>query len=123
MLLPAKKSKKWMYVLIGVFIINIAALYVSRIMAGSSMDTKNYVSFALISIAASIFSLAGFFGKRRFSYTYMAFNIGGIIYMLYITIGGKNNGWSDLTSIAGYMFLSLLGLLLGILTEVIGRKK
>jgi len=43
--------------------------------------------------------------------------------MYYISIMDKSNGWADLTSILGFMFVSSIGILIGILTEIILRAR
>lgn len=123
MFLTKKKSIRWIYVLAIVFIINIGSLLITRIMLGSAINSKNAIGFAVISIIAALAACLGYFGKKAFSYLFILFNLIGILYMYYIAIMDKNSGWADLTSIVGFMFMSCIGILLGILTEIILRAR
>ena len=121
--LPKKKSIGWLYVLTCVFIINICSLLVTRVILGSEINTKNAAGFVVLALIASIAACFGYFGKKAFSYLFILFNLIGILYMFYIAIMGKSSGWADLTSIVGFMFMSCMGILLGILTEIILRAR
>jgi len=123
MFLPTNKSIRWIYVLAIVFIINIGSLLITRLVLGSAINSKNAIGFAVIAIIAGVAACLGYFGKKAFSYLFIFFNLIGILYMYYIAIMDKSNGWADLTSIVGFMFMSCIGILLGILTEIILRAR
>jgi len=104
MLLPAKKSNKWIYWFLSILIINFSALLL-----------------AILSAMISLISSLGYFGIKYFSLVFIIADIIGIIYLFFIVLSNASDGWSDLTSIIGYMTITGFGIIAGTITEVIFR--
>lgn len=119
MMLPLKKSFRWIYILIGTFIINISALLLSRVVLNIEINFRNVIGFAIISIIVSVIASAGYFGIRKFSLTFIIVDIIGICYLFFTVISGKSTGWADLTSVIGFMVLLVFGVCAGIIAELI----
>ena len=118
-MLPLKKSFRWIYILIGTFIINISALLLSRVVLNIEINFRNVIGFAIISIIVSVIASAGYFRIRKFSLTFIIVDIIGICYLFFTVISGKSTGWADLTSVIGFMVLLVFGVCAGIIAELI----
>lgn len=125
--IPEKRSHKWYFVMGGVFFINIAALLFSRLLVGQSITLKNAVGFGIISTIISFFVLPGFFGFQTYTLAVLLGNFTGITYMLYLILSRIKDGWADLTSIFSFLTLVVIGVVTGILAQIvvwaISRKK
>jgi len=121
MLLPAKKSNKWIYWFLSILIINFSALLLSREIQSIKIDLKNIIGFAILSAMISLISSLGYFGIKYFSLVFIIADIIGIIYLFFIVLSNASDGWSDLTSIIGYMTITGFGIIAGTITEVIFR--
>jgi len=121
MLLPAKKSNKWIYWVLSILIINFSALLLSREIQSIKIDLKNIIGFAILSAMISLISSLGYFGIKYFSLVFIIADIIGIIYLFFIVLSNASDGWSDLTSIIGYMTITGFGIIAGTITEVIFR--
>ena len=81
---------------------------------------ENISGFFLLSlITAVLISLGGYLGARVYFGIAAIFNILGIIYMLLVSIFRTAEGWSDLVSIISLMSAIVVGLVLGIIGQVI----
>ena len=121
MFLPIKKSKNW-FMISGVFlIINTIAIFYSRMLLGLSLDTKNVIALTGISIVISLLPTTGYFGLRILPVMSMLGNILGIIYMYFIILGNRAQGWNDITSMIALLYFVALGTVLGILMEGISK--
>ena len=121
MLLPAKKSNKWIYWFLSILIINFSAILLSREIQSIKIDLKNIIGFAILSAMISLISSLGYFGIKYFSLVFIIADIIGIIYLFFIVLSNASDGWSDLTSIIGYMTITGFGIIAGTITEVIFR--
>ena len=121
MLLPTKKSNKWIYWFLSILIINFSAILLSREIQSIKIDLKNIIGFAILSAMISLISSLGYFGIKYFSLVFIIADIIGIIYLFFIVLSNASDGWSDLTSIIGYMTITGFGIIAGTITEVIFR--
>lgn len=121
-MLPQKKSFKWIYVFLFIFILNLAALLFGRVLLHAAITGQNATGFAILSLIAAIMASLGYFGFRMLSGLFIFSDLAGIFYMFYIIISGKSDGWADLTSIIGYMFIGCAGFALGIAAEILSRR-
>jgi len=119
MILPAKKSFHWIYVLMGVFAINILALLISRIMLTITINLQNIIGFTILALLVSVIGSIGYFGIRKFSYVFIIFDILGLFYMYFIILSNNSDGWVDLTSLIGFIVLIDVGIAIGIIAEFI----
>ncbi|MED0656852.1 permease [Anoxybacillus ayderensis] len=118
--LPESRSKQWYVVSIFLFFLFLCMLVVSRLLLNMDMDFKQLVGFAIISLILScIIGIGGFFGKTTFVIISFAFFIIGMIYMLFISITDLHDGWSDITSIISFLTISLFGVVIGVIAEII----
>ncbi|MHC1719802.1 MAG: hypothetical protein AB9844_03750 [Clostridiaceae bacterium] len=121
-MLPQKKSFKWIYVFLFIFILNLAALFFSRMLLNAAISGQNTAGFAILSLTAAIIASLGYFGFRMLSGVFIFSDIAGILYMYYIIMSGKSDGCADLTSIIGYMFIGCAGFALGLAAEILSRR-
>ena len=114
-----KKSIKWLQVLLIIFSINILSFFTYQLVLDIPFDVSSIIGFKGISLAIAIISCLGYFGFLAFSITFVSSNIVGLIYMFFIIITDKNNGWADLTSIAGLFVFMIIGTSLGIIAQIV----
>ncbi len=117
--LPAKGSSRWINVLAIVFIANIAALFISRALIGQTTTTANMAAFVGLSLGIAIVSCLGYFGFEVFSLLVLAGNLMGIIYLFFIILTNASQGWNDLTSLIGLFYFVAMGVVFGIMMQVI----
>lgn len=87
-------------------------------MLGNEVFLRNIVGMVLLSFStASLPCIAGYFGKRLFFLIYSLAVLLGIFYIYYVIISDISPGWSDLTSIIGYLFIIGVGTLTAFITE------
>lgn len=116
--LPVKYSKKWMYIMVVLFLLTFSALIAVGVILEIDIGAENISGFAFLSLVVSIgISVGGYLGAWAYFYTALVFNILGIVYMLYVSINRTAEGWSDLVSIISYLFTLGLGISLGILIQ------
>jgi hypothetical protein len=120
--LPQKKSFKWIYVFLFIFILNLAALLLGRVLLHAGISGQNTTGFAILSLIAAIMASLGYFGFPVLSGVFILSDLAGIFYKYYIIMSGKSDGWADLTSIIGYMFIGCAGFAMGIAAEILSRR-
>jgi len=111
MFLPEKKSLKWIAVLFVVAAINFAALAGSRSLAGVAADADTFYGFAAFSGFFACISTFGYFGYKLFSMVVMVADLIGMGYLFYVVLSSAGTGWSDLTSVAGFMAILGFGVI------------
>lgn len=117
--LPNKYSIKWLYILIALFFLTFASMYLVITILELSIGFDNISGFALLSLAVSLsIGIGGLLGLKAYFKTALLFNIIGIIYMLSVTIFRTAEGWSDLVSIISYLFFLALGIFLGVIVQL-----
>lgn len=117
--LPNKYSIKWLYILIALFLLTFASMYLVITILELSVGFDNISGFALLSLAVSLsIGIGGLLGLKAYFKTALLFNIIGIIYMLSVTIFITAEGWSDLVSIISYLFFLSLGIFLGVIVQL-----
>lgn len=119
--MPEKKSIKWIYYIISVLIINYSALLLSRVIQSTKIDLKNILGFAILSAIISLISFSCYWGIKYFTLVFLLSDLAGLVYLFFIVLSKASGGWSDLTSIIGYMVIICFGIIAGITAEVIFR--
>ncbi len=119
MTLPEKGSKNWLIIFEAGFVLNFVLLLFSRSQLGAIVDWQPIIGFAIIALIAALIPCIGYFGFKLFTKMTIGANLVGLGYMLYITTTNKSDGWSDLTSIAFYISMILLGAVFGAIMQVI----
>jgi hypothetical protein len=118
--LPARHSKKWAFVTLGLFLLTFVAMISVSLILKTAIAAQNIAGFALFSFFVSIvISLGGFLGAKAYFFTALVLDIIGIIYMLILSITKYAEGWSDLVSIISYMLMLGIGIILGIVIQLI----
>ena len=118
--LPERYSKKWIIMLVALFLLTFISLIIVGQILNLNLAFENISGFVLLSlITAVLISLGGYLGARVYFGIAAIFNIIGIIYMLYISLNRTAEGWSDLVSIISLMSAIVIGLILGIVVQVI----
>lgn len=113
--LPNKYSKKWLVVFIALFLLSfVPFIFLSQILNFSIVGV-GILSF----IVALIIGVGGYLGAKAYFFTASVFNIIGIFYMLFIAINKTAEGWSDLVSIISYLFIVGIGIILGVVIQVV----
>ena len=119
-MLPLKKSNQWFWIFIIYTIAIFVGLIATRFILGSEIFVKYILSMLLISMVSAIIPcIAGYLGRRIFFIIYTISAMVGILYMFYVVLGNTSPGWGDLTSIVGYLFIVVVGVGLGLISEVI----
>lgn len=117
---PVKKSKNWIIIFIIYTVIIAAALIITRIIIASEDLSGSIPGMLILAVCSSILpSIAGYFGKYIFFYIYSLSVLLGILYAFYVAIGDVAPGWGTLTSIIGYLFIVVIGLVVALIAETI----
>jgi hypothetical protein len=115
-----KKIKNSLYLGIALVIITFFSLIITAHILNTSIEYENIMGFLLLAIiTSSVITVGAYFKRNFFFLSTMLFNIAGITYMLYVSINHLASGWSDLVSIISYLMMFAMGMLIGIITELI----
>ena len=79
MLLPMKKSFKWLYFLLIVFGVNLLALIFTRVLLTQTVSFQNIMGFSIMSMVVALVALAGFWRLRTFTRTILVADLVAII--------------------------------------------
>ncbi|MEI6578854.1 MAG: hypothetical protein WCN92_05255 [Eubacteriales bacterium] len=118
--LPEKHSKKWGYLSIALLLFTFVSLiFVCKIL-NISIGTQNIIGFTLLSIfIATAISIGGYLGATAYLLTSLVFYVLGIIYMFYVSLNKTAEGWSDLVSIISFLTTVGIGVISGLIIQVI----
>lgn len=114
-------SPKWLKTMGVIAGGNLVLLLLSRLILGSNLSVNNYLAYIGLSAVIGLISGIGSFGFPTFFFTFVFFDICGIIYAYFIIFANKSSGWEDLTSMAGFMVTLILGFALAVVSEIVGR--
>lgn len=118
--LPKKYSVKWIYILIALFLLTFVSMFLVTNILDLSIGFENIGGFAVLSLAVSLaIGIGGLIGAKTYFKIALTANIIGIIYMLTISIFRTAEGWSDLVSIISYLFILSIGIVLGMLVQLV----
>lgn len=117
---PVKKSKSWIIIFLIYAVIIAVSLIITRILLASEDISGSISTMILLAVCTSILPcIAGYFGRYLFFYIFSASILIGIIYAFYVAIGDIAPGWGTLTSIIGYLFIVIIGMVVGLIAETI----
>lgn len=120
--LPGKYDKKWFVILGIIFIFTLGLFLIFKLILQIGISGRNIVGFAILSTLVSlVVTTGGFLGFRIYFCISTASNVLGLLYMLYIAVKQSAPGWTDLVAIMAYIFLMGIGILGGIVVEVLVR--
>ncbi len=118
--LPAKQSKKWLYILLSLFLMTFISLIIVSQILSINIELENIGGFILLSFFTAItISIGGYIGADVYFVISFVFYILGLIYMFYVSITKTAEGWSDLVSIISFLVTVGLGVFLGIVGQVL----
>ncbi|GGJ61992.1 hypothetical protein GGR02_001109 [Anoxybacillus voinovskiensis] len=118
--LPPKFSSRWYWITGGVFLLLFIMLLLSRFMLHVAVDAKNVIAFLIVSfLLAMIAGVGGFFGGTTYFTVSFSFYVIAIMYLLFLSWTRANDGWSDLTSIIAFLFLAGIGMVAGVLAQLV----
>lgn len=118
--LPAKQSKKWLYILLSLFLMTFISLIIVSQILSINIELENIGGFKLLSFFTAItISIGGYIGADVYFVISFVFYILGLIYMFYVSITKTAEGWSDLVSIISFLVTVGLGVFLGIVGQVL----
>jgi len=121
MILPPKKSRKWFFVLLILFAVNLAMLLLSRNLLDVGVSQQNLIAFIVLSLVVSVIAFLGYWGIRLFSQVFIIFDLVGLAYLFYATFANKSSGWADLTGIIALFLTLAAGVVVAIIAELIYR--
>lgn len=116
---PIKGSRQWFTVGVLIFIINFCLLLVGRFQLGVTLDVTMVIGFAVIALLTSLITFMGYFGLDVLAKVAILSNALGLTYMIYITTTNASDGWSDLTSLIAFLYMLIMGMLVGIFLQII----
>ncbi|AST07415.1 permease [Anoxybacillus flavithermus] len=117
---PNSRSKQWYRVSTFLFFLFLCLLLASRILLSIKINFEQFISFSIISfILSCIIGVSGFFGKTTFAMIFSSFSIVGVLYTLFISFTRMHDGWSDITSVISFLTISMFGVVVGVIAEVI----
>lgn len=120
MMMRFKKSSKWIIVFIVYTILIFAALLITRFILGKDSPGKSILGLIVLSLSSAfIASIGGYLGRRLFFWIYSASVLLGLFYTFYVVLGDIAPGWGDLTSMIGYLFIVLGGIVIACIVEII----
>jgi len=118
--LPAKQSKKWLYILLSLFLMTFISLIIVSQILSINIELENIGGFILLSFFTAItISIGGYIGADVYFVISFVFYILGLIYMFYVSITKTAEGWSDLVSIISFLVTVGLGVFLGIVGQLL----
>lgn len=117
--LPLKYSKKWLWILIAYWVVLFGGFIITRILLDTQLTSTILSAFALLAfISALIPCFGGFLGGRLYFMVSALFSVIALLYMLFVILGHSSPGWEDLTSVVSYLFISIVGALSGLISEI-----
>jgi hypothetical protein len=118
--LPKKYSVKWIYILIALFLLTFISMFLVNTILALSLSLENIGGFAMLSLAVSLaIGIGGIIGAKVYFNIALIANILGILYMLTVSIFRTAEGWSDLVSIISYLFVLSIGIVLGMIVQLV----
>lgn len=117
-MIPKKGSRGWLPFWLAIVAINFTAFAASRWILGVAAGVRALAYFFVFSAAlALVIAAPGYFGQRVYAVVFSAANAVAAAYLVLASAVGPGGGWAGLTSIAGYMALCAVGLLLGVAAQ------
>ncbi len=117
--LYGKYSHKWIYVLVLLFVMNLMSLGLQGyIFTGNALLNIGGFAFAAAVVAFAV-TIGGYFGAKAYFGTAFMLNLAGVLYMLYIVLTKKADGWSDLAGVISYLFITGIGIVAGSIFQAI----
>jgi hypothetical protein len=118
--IPPKRSSGWSTVTAGLFVVLLILLTASRLLSGLETDGRSLIGFAILASIAALAAGAGGFLGGKIYFVVVTFSYAmGILYMLYILLTQASGGWSDITSVISFMTIALIGIISGLVVQIV----
>ncbi len=118
------ETQKWVLIACGIFILNFFSHLYNGYLLGVEFNSESVGGFLLLSlILTGLLSGSGYLGAKVFFFFMLFFNLLAISYMLYITLSHAAPNWEDIISMISFMIVIGLGLIFGVIGQVIYNAK
>ncbi|MDI4648949.1 hypothetical protein [Cohnella hashimotonis] len=116
--IPASRSKQWLSWGATSWLVTTLLFWLMRfVVLGQSWTVVHAFRFLLVALAVSAFAaISGWLGARWLALSVLSGNLLGLLFMAFVSRG---TGWEDLSSLLLYMELLGLGLVVGIVLELV----
>jgi hypothetical protein len=119
-LIPLRTSRNLLKIIGYYAAAVIALLLLSHAIAGSGFTARSIFGLATIAIIAALVAGIGFWFNGRLFFIFFSSGLAvGLLYMLFIVVFNTSPGWSDLTSVIGFMVVAVIGMVVGLAAELI----
>jgi hypothetical protein len=119
-MLPDKNSRKWFLLFLIYAVVIFLAFLATKLRLGDGALNRGLKGILIISVFTSLVPcIGGYMGKRIFFTCYTISVIIGLAYSVYAVFADIAPGWSELTSIIGYLFIVGIGFIVAANAELI----
>lgn len=119
-MLPDKNSRKWFILFLIYAIVIFLAFLATKLRLGDGALNRGLRGILIISVFTSLVPcIGGYMGKRIFFIVYTISVVIGLAYSLYAVFADIAPGWSELTSVIGYLFVVGIGFIVAANAELI----
>ncbi|MFC3798794.1 hypothetical protein [Cohnella sp. GCM10012308] len=117
--IPASRSKQWLFWGAMSWLATTLLFWLVRfVILGQPWTTVHAFRFLLVALVVSAFAaISGWLGARWLALSTLAGNLLGLLFMAFASRG--NTGWEDLSSLLVYLELLGLGLVIGVVLELV----
>ena len=120
---PDKQSLNWIFVLIGIFIVNIGGLAsLSACIAPAELSYGDMIKAIVLSVVISLIASLGYFGAGLFSKVFIIGNIISIACLVIYVITDYQSEWKYVFGIIIYLFIICLSFIIGIFVQLISNR-
>lgn len=119
-IIPERTTKSLLIIMGYYAAILYALLLLCHAILRNAFTAQSLVALATLAVMAAVIAGIGFWLRGKLFF--MIFSAGlaaGLLYMFYVVIFNSSPGWSDLTSIIGFIFIAVAGLVGGLAAELI----
>jgi hypothetical protein len=118
--LPNARSLRWVWVLIVYTFVVYVMLFASQYFYKLQITPQAIASLGVLAFASALLACTGgWLGARVHFLFATAGALAGAIYSLLIVILDASPGWADLTSLAGFIILNVIGIAAGLIGELV----
>lgn len=118
--LPEKHSTRWLNYFGGYSLALFTLMALTRVLLHVGFSAQAVLGVATLAILTGAAAcLGGYWGARLLFFGTTAGAVVGLITMYHNSIFHPSPGWSDFSTIAGYVLLTMLGFVLGALADAI----
>lgn len=109
----------WLLIFVGYTFLNFIGFMLSRLIIKTNLPLRIVLNIFLLSLVVAIIPcIVGYFKRKLFFIIYTSFNIIAITYLLYVVSTQNLDGWSDLISFVGFLFILIIGFVIALISEL-----